>query len=114
MINSAIIYMATGTIPQTKSARLYLNISPPAGSVLRGYTMGTTVTVSDLAKRPYDRAVLVVGHWAGTNSLMLMPTPVIIPANSQQITVSSMWNTQTDSRQTSGQWDIRIIDLDFV
>ena len=76
--------------------------------------MGTTVTVSDLVKRPYDRVVLVTGHWGSINSLMLMPTPVLIPANSQSLTVNAMWNTQTDSRQTSGQWDIRIIDLDFV
>ena len=105
--------MATGTIQKIKAARL-TRVPDPTTSPLRNYTLGTTVTVPELAIRPYDRHVIVVGGFANNNGLMHMPSLINVPANSQQITVTSMWNTQTNSLQTSGSFDIRILDVEMV
>lgn len=91
-----------------------MNIYSPIGSPLRNYTIGSTVTVPELPKRSYNRGVIVLGYFANVNGLMLMPTFISVTANSQQLTVSQMWNCRTDSLQTSGSFDIRVIDVEYV
>jgi hypothetical protein len=83
-------------------------------SPMRNYAMGSTITVPELPIRPYARQVLVIGDFANKNGMMLMPTVVPIAANSQQLTVYNMWNTQTDSMQSTGNFDIKIVDIDYV
>lgn len=104
--------MATSTIKKT-GARL-IEIMNSADSPLRNYTIGTTVSVPDLPLRPYARKVVVMGSYANKNGMMLMPTFANVGAGSRSITVLNMWNTQTNSLQTSGQFDIRLLDVELI
>lgn len=78
-----------------------------------GYSLNTNYTETRLRKKPYGRFLLVVYNWAFTNSLMLSPSVIELPANSQTIKVVNAWNNQTNQLMTSGTVDLTLIDFAY-